>query len=137
MSENWMRLARRSFLSRFGLGATALGAAAVGGVSVEAQSSAAAGAWQPARHAEDDWFEPAAAVKHRFFFDTMTADGLGRALLFANNYFTANRSGYQLNDADLALVICVRHESTQFAFTDDMWNKYPAPFAERSKYADP
>jgi len=138
MSETWMRLARRSFLSRFGLAATAFGAGAVGAAaSADAQSANPAGSWQPARHAEDDWFEPAAAVKHRFFFDTTTANGLGQALLFANNYFTANRSGYGLTDAELALIICVRHESTQFAFTDEMWAKYPAPFADRSKFTDP
>jgi len=133
-----MRLARRSFLSRFGLGATAFGATAFGaGIAAEAQSpGSASGSFQPTRHAEDDWFEQPAA-KHRFFFDTSTADGFGRALLFSNNYFTANRSGYNLADTDLALVICARHESTQFAFTDDMWAKYPVPFSERSKFTDP
>jgi len=138
MSETRIQLVRRSFLSRFGWGATAFGATALGAViPAEAQSPAAAtGSWQPARHAEDDWFDQPAA-KHRFFFDTSTADGFGSALLFANNYFTANRSGYNLTDADLALVICARHQSTQFAFTDDMWAKYSAPFADRSKFTDP
>jgi len=140
MSETRIELARRLFLSRFGLGATAFGATVFGAAvrPAEAQSPATpAGSWQPARHAEDDWFEPATAVRHRFFFDTSTADGFGRALLFANNYFTANRSSYGLADADLALVICARHESTQFAFTDDMWAKYPQPFADRSRFTDP
>src|SRR4051812_17089401 len=109
MSDTRIGLARRLFLSRFGLGATAFGATAFAAAAtpVTAQSSGTpAGSWQPARHGEDDWFEPTAAVKHRFFFDTSTAGSFGRALLFANNYFTANRSNYGLADADLALVIC-------------------------------
>jgi intracellular sulfur oxidation DsrE/DsrF family protein len=144
MTDTRIEVARRWFLSRLGLGATTFGATALGAnvlsadaVPAQAQtSSTGAGAFQPARHAEDDWLEQP-TVKHRFFFDTSSADGFGRALLFANNHFTANRSSYGLADTDLALVICARHESTQFAFTDDMWAKYAGPFAERSRFADP
>src|SRR4051812_9446022 len=103
-------LARRSFLSRLGTGAAALGGAL--GASVlpaRAQSPAApaSGSWQPARHTEDDWFEQVTA-KHRFFIDTTSAAGLGQAIFFANNYFSANRSSYGLADSDLAVVMCVR-----------------------------
>ena len=110
-------LARRSFLSRLAAGAGAFGAAFTGSAAVSAQStgSGAAG-FVPARHAEDDWFDQTTA-KHRFFYDTTTAEAYGQALFFVRNYFAANASGYKLTDADLAQIICMRHESTSFAFT--------------------
>jgi intracellular sulfur oxidation DsrE/DsrF family protein len=129
------RVARRSFLSSLGAGATAFGA---GIVPAQAQSAPAdaAGGWHPARHAEDDWFDQVSA-QHRFFFDTTTPEALGQAIFFANNYFTANRTGYELADRDLAVVLCVRHKSTPFAYSDAMWAKYGAPIAERSGFNDP
>jgi intracellular sulfur oxidation DsrE/DsrF family protein len=131
-------VARRSFLSRIAAAAGAFGAA-FGGASVAAAQTAPApsGGFQPPRHAEDDWFEQTTA-KHRFFYDTTTADGYGQALFFARNYFVANASGYKLTDADLAQVICMRHESTSFAFNDAMWAKYGAALSERAgKFVDP
>lgn len=131
-------LARRSFLSRIVAGAGAFGAALGGASIAQAQSApAAGGAFQPARHAEDDWFDQTTA-KHRSFYDTTSSDGFGQALFFARNYFVANASGYKLADADLAQVICARHQSTSFAFTDAMWVKYGAALSERSDhFVDP
>jgi intracellular sulfur oxidation DsrE/DsrF family protein len=130
-------LARRSFLSRIVAGAGALGAAFGGAAAVQAQSAPASGGFQPARHAEDDWFDQTPA-KHRFFYDTTSVNGCGQALLFARNYFVANASGYKLTDADLAQVICLRHESTSFAFTDAMWAKHGAALSERANhFVDP
>jgi hypothetical protein len=129
---------RRSFLTRVGAGAAAFGAAfAAAPAAAAAQSPASPAApWQPARHAEDDWFEQTPG-KHRVFFDTTGAHGFGEAIFVANNTLTANRTGYGLADADVALVICARHESTPFAYTDAMWAKYTAALAERSGFADP
>jgi intracellular sulfur oxidation DsrE/DsrF family protein len=59
-------------------------------------------------------------------FDTTTPEGLSSALLFANNYYLANASGYGLQDADLAVVIVARHWSTPFAFNESIWSKYGA-----------
>jgi len=130
-------LARRSFLSRIMAGTGAFGAAFAGVSTVEAQSAPAAGGFQPARHAEDDWFDQTTA-KHRFFYDTTKAAAFGQALFFARNYFVASASGYKLTDADVAQIICMRHESTSFAFTDAMWAKYGAALSERAdKFVDP
>lgn len=138
MSEQRNRLARRSFLAKAGAGAAAVGAAI--GVStpiVGAQSAAPAGApFQPARHPEDDWFDKIPG-KHRFFIDTMSVDGLGLALRFSSNFYTANKDGYGVEGGDLAVVICVRHQSTGFAFNDAMWEKYGKPLAERIDFTDP
>jgi hypothetical protein len=136
--ETYSALARRSFLARFGAGVTAFGAAfAAGGSSAAAQAPAAPAArWQPARHTEDDWFDQVSA-KHRIFFDTTNAEGFGDALLFANNTFIANRNGYGLTNADIAVVICARHASTPFAYTEAMWVKYGGALAERARFSDP
>lgn len=137
-SETQSAVARRSFLARFGAGLAAFGAA-LGASSSAAAVQAPAGSvvpWQPARHAEDDWFEQPAA-KHRVFFDTTTADTFGDAMRFVSNTFTANRTGYGLTDADLALVICARHQSAPFAFNDVMWAKYGSALAERAAFTDP
>jgi intracellular sulfur oxidation DsrE/DsrF family protein len=131
-------LARRSFLSRLVAGAGAFGAAFGGASAASAQSAGVpAPAFTPARHSEDDWFDQTSA-KHRFFYDTTTAGAFGQALFFARNYFVANASGYKLTDADLAQVICMRHESTSFAFTDAMWAKYGAALSARAEnFLDP
>jgi intracellular sulfur oxidation DsrE/DsrF family protein len=133
-------IARRSFLSRVVAGAGAFGAAFGVTRASAAQGAAAApapGGFQPARHAEDDWFDQTTA-RHRFFYDTTTPGGYGQALFFARNYFVANATGYQLTDADLAQILCMRHESTSFAFTDAMWQKYGAALSERAgNFLDP
>jgi intracellular sulfur oxidation DsrE/DsrF family protein len=134
-------LARRSFLSRLGIGATAFGAA-IGGNAAEAggqgspPSAQEKGRWQAAHHAQDDWLDEMPG-KHRLIFDTTSVEGIGQALLFANNYLTANRNTYGLEDADLAVVIVVRHHSGPFGFTDAMWAKYGAGLAQRAGFADP
>lgn len=131
-------LARRSFLSRLVAGAGAFGAAFGGAATVEAQSApAASGSFSPTRHTEDDWFDQTSA-KHRFFYDTTTTGGYAQALFFARNYFVASASGYKLTDPELAQIICMRHESTSFAFTDAMWAKYGAALSERADhFVDP
>lgn len=130
--------ARRSFLSKLVSGAGAFGAAFAGATAASAQpASAAAAGFVPARHPEDDWFDETTA-KHRFFYDTVTADACGQALYFARNFFAANASGYKLTDADVAQIICLRHASTAFAFTDAMWVKYGAALSARAgTFLDP
>jgi intracellular sulfur oxidation DsrE/DsrF family protein len=106
--------------------------------SVAQAQAPAAGAFQPARHTEDDWFDQTPGAKHRFFYDTTTAVGYAQALFFVRNYFVASASGYKLTDGDVAQVVCMRHESTSFAFTDAMWAKYGAALSERAdNFVDP
>jgi intracellular sulfur oxidation DsrE/DsrF family protein len=113
---------RRSFLSRL-----AAGAAIVGGTMFKSQPAAAqstsAAPWRPARHAQDDWLDRIPG-SHRFIIDTTSPEGLGSSLAFANNFFLANQAGYGLGNADAAVVIVMRHNSTAFAYADAMWAKY-------------
>jgi intracellular sulfur oxidation DsrE/DsrF family protein len=131
-------VARRSFLTRLGAGAAAFGAAfAGGGADPRAQTPSPATPWQPARHAEDDWLEEGRA-KHRFFLDTTDVRSLGHAIFWTNNYCNVSRgAAYGLTDADSSVVICVRHESAPFAFTDAMWKKYGAALSEHAAFEDP
>jgi intracellular sulfur oxidation DsrE/DsrF family protein len=132
---------RRSFLSRFGAAAAALtfgSAKALAGQSETGSAKALAerSGWQPARDAKDDWFDQLPG-KHRLFFDTLTDTGLREARGFANNYFDGNKNVYGLEAGDLAVIVCLRHSATPFAFTDPFWAKYGRVLAESLKLADP
>ena len=130
MTQN--RWPRRSLLS--GMGAAAAGLTA-GRVRLSAQTPAP-NAFQPARHEPDAWFDSMPG-KHRVIIDTTTADGVSEAMMFANNLLTANKSGYDLNDTDLAIVITLRHFATAFAFTDAIWAKYGKALTDGAEYKPP
>ena len=129
-------VARRSFLARLSAGAAAC-AAAIGVTPMITMAASSPEPWQPARHADDDWFDQPGA-KHRFFFDTSSPEGFAQALGWSRNFLEASVSGYGLTDADNAVIICARHRSTAFAFNDAMWAKYGAALSERSSnFVDP
>jgi intracellular sulfur oxidation DsrE/DsrF family protein len=125
---------RRSFLTRLNTGLASFGAMA--GVAMAQSKPASAARWEPTRHEKDDWLDKVPG-KHRLVFDTTTFDALGDALLFANNFFRANRSDYGLESSDLAIVIIARHRSTPFGYNDAMWAKYGTSISARSKVEDP
>jgi intracellular sulfur oxidation DsrE/DsrF family protein len=128
--------ARRSFLSRFGAALAAAGATfGAGAVSMTAQG-ASDQRWQPTRHAEDDWYDKLPG-KHRTILDAVSGQGVGDALHFASNILTTSKSGYGLDSGDLAVVICLRHGATAFAFADPMWAKYSEPMSSHAKFTDP
>jgi intracellular sulfur oxidation DsrE/DsrF family protein len=128
--------ARRSFLSRIGAGFAACGATfGAGTVTMKAQA-ASGPRWEPARHTEDDWFDRIPG-KHRMILDAVSGQGVGDALHFASNIFTTSKSGFALDSGDLAVVICLRHGATAFAFNDAMWAKYSAPMSAHAKFTDP
>jgi intracellular sulfur oxidation DsrE/DsrF family protein len=127
---------RRSFLGRLSAGVTAFAAAAVTGATVAQGQSPAGGRWQPERHETDDWLDKLPG-RHRLVFDTTTPAGFGEAILFANNFMTANKTGYGVGDEALAIVIIARHNSTSFAYKDAMWAKYGLSLSLRTNFTDP
>jgi hypothetical protein len=132
----WLPLARRSFLSQLGTGATTVfGAALVGTATLEAQSTGS-DRQQPTRHAQDDWLDQLKG-QHRLLLDATTADGFGQAVLYARNFLVASETGYKLKDADSAIVIVARHFATVFAYNDAMWAKYGPGLSQIIKFADP
>ncbi len=134
MADATVSVARRSMLSRLGIGVAALGA----GVGVtRAQAQAAANIrFQPAQHPEDGWFDQLSGT-HRFMIDSTTPEGGGAALAFANNFYAANKSGYRLDPSSLAVVIVLRHFSTPFGYGDAIWTKYSKPIFDLTKFSDP
>jgi len=115
-----------------GLGLAGAAAAALG---APARGQTAAARWQPASEPQDAWLE--SGGRHRMVFDTLSFEGLGKALAFGGNFYAANKSAYGVGDADLAVVIILRSLSAPFGFTDAMWAKYGPAFSERLKLADP
>jgi hypothetical protein len=122
---------RRTLLA--GFGAAAAAAVAFGSVSTRAQATTP---FAPTRHTQDEWLDQLPG-KHRAFIDSSSSDGANNALAWAQNLFTANKSGYGLEDAEIATIVCFRHLSTPFAFNDAMWAKYGKTLATSAKYVNP
>lgn len=119
-----------------GLGAVAT-AAAFGGAAEAAQTPATA--FQPTLHATDDWMN-AMPGKHRVILDVTSPEGLPDAIRFAGNLFTGSKNGYGLEDADMAIMICLRHSATVYGYGDAVWAKYGkmlAPKVEPAPTANP
>jgi intracellular sulfur oxidation DsrE/DsrF family protein len=128
---------RRSFFSRLGAAVAFLSAGSAAASAQPPQPAAEhSGVWQPARDPKDDWFDQIPG-KHRLFFDTLTDGGLREARGFANNYYDGSKNAYGLEPSDLAVIICLRHSATPFAFTDAFWAKYGSVIAESLKLSDP
>jgi len=128
--------ARRSFLSRLGIGLTGGAALGAAGVSTAQAQTGAAARWQPGRHAADDWLDQIPG-QHRFVVDAISPDGITLAATFINNYFNANQSGYGLTDKDLAVVLILRHRATPFSYNNGIWAKHGAPITTRTEHNDP
>ena len=116
-----------------GMGAVAA-AFAVGARPASAQTAAAR--FQPARHPQDEWLDKIPG-KHRVVFDVTSSKGVPEALHFAYNIYAGNTSMYGLEEADLAVVIILRHSATAFGYSDAMWAKHGKALAEAAKYTDP
>jgi hypothetical protein len=122
---------RRSMM--LGVGAAAVAA----GISARPADAQTPGAFQPSRHPEDAWLDQRAGT-HRILIDAATAHGAGEAFLYANNLFTAQKSAYAGGaDADLALVVVLRHFAAAFAYTDAIWAKYGGPLGAAVSFTDP
>jgi intracellular sulfur oxidation DsrE/DsrF family protein len=116
-------------------GMSAIAAAFALGVR-QASAQAAAAPFQPARHPQDEWLDKIPG-KHRVVFDVTSARGVPEALHFANNIYSGNKSMYGLDEADLAVVIILRHSATAFGYADAMWAKHGKALAAAASYSDP
>ena len=124
---------RRSFLTAASLSAAGLT------LPARARAQAAAprttdGTRDVPRYPQDAWFDQLPG-KHRLFLDATNAEGAGAALGYAWNFLQTSRTGYQLKDDDEAIVICLRHSATEFAFSNEIWSKYDV--LRKLKYTSP
>ena len=121
---------RRALIA--GLGAT-LAALTTGGRSLRAQSTL--GGNGPARHELDRWMDEL-PTKHRIFVDTASRQGGQDGVQFAGNLFNINESAYGVKPADVAVIICFRHQSTAYGYNDAMWAKYRAVLLAATRTAE-
>jgi intracellular sulfur oxidation DsrE/DsrF family protein len=113
-----------------------LGAGLGTGLASAQPTAAQTGGFKPRRHKEDAWMDASKAA-HRIIIDSASPNAGGAALLYANNSFASNKSGYGLETNDLAVIVVLRHLSTPFGYTDAMWVKYGAAFSEILDFRDP
>ena len=116
-----------------GLGAT-LAALTTGARPLRAQSTPRGNG--PVRHEQDRWMDELPS-KHRIFVDTASRVGGQDGVLFAGNLFNINESAYGVKPADVALIICFRHQSTPYGYNDAMWVKYGEYFSQRLELPKP
>jgi len=92
--------------------------------------------WSPAMEPQDDWLDQTPA-RHRQLFDTISPDGVARALTFTHTFYAASKEAYGIEPRELAVVMILRAGSTGFGFNDAIWSKYGAGLAKRYKVTDP
>jgi len=117
---------------------TSLGAAAAAAVLVPTTARAQSGVstFRPTRHKQDSWMDEVKG-QHRVLIDSSTPSSGAEALLYANNLYMANDGGYSLKPSDLAIIVCLRHFSTPFAYNDAAWKKYGKAFSSLIQFKDP
>jgi intracellular sulfur oxidation DsrE/DsrF family protein len=123
-------IARRAIVTALGSGAVALGA-----LSTSPAAAAQSTGWRPTLEAQDDWME--LPGRHRMVFDSISAGGLGQALVFANNVLEENKQAYGLEPSEQAIIMIVRHAATMFGYDDALWAKYGEAFTQRAELLDP
>jgi hypothetical protein len=126
------RTSRRTLLT----GAAAAAAVSLTPAGAAAQTPASGRRFQPARHSQDEWLDTVPG-QHRNFIDCASVGAAGAGMLFANNLYVGNARGYSLKEADVAVVICLRHLATVFAFNDAIWAKYGQALSDAVDFKDP
>jgi intracellular sulfur oxidation DsrE/DsrF family protein len=109
---------RRAIMASLGAVAAA---GALGARSVAAQ--AAPDSFTPMLHPQDDWMS-AMRGKHRIVLDVTTPDGVPDAIRFAGNLLAGHKNGWGVEELDVAVLVCFRHQATPFGYTDAIWSKY-------------
>ncbi|MHB1096449.1 MAG: hypothetical protein ACYC3F_09760 [Gemmatimonadaceae bacterium] len=87
------------------------------------------------RYAQDAWFDTLPG-KHRLFLDATEVAEAAGALGFAWNFLRTSQTGYNLKDADQAVIVCLRHNATELAFSNDIWRKYDVLRSQKYKHPD-
>jgi intracellular sulfur oxidation DsrE/DsrF family protein len=126
---------RRAVLAGFGAIAAA---GALGTSNAAAQASSPAPApFTPALHDEDAWMS-AVPGRHRVVVDVTSPEGVPDGLRFVGNLLTAHKSGYGVDEMDVAVIVCLRHGATPYGYTDPIWSKYGKTFdAKTAPSANP
>ena len=109
---------RRSFFARL----AAVGTALAGVVALPSTSGAMSS--RKHTHPADAWLDDLKG-QHKNIYDCTSIENAAMGWAFARNFLTANTGPiYQLTDADINAIVCVRHTASVFGFNDSMWAKY-------------
>jgi intracellular sulfur oxidation DsrE/DsrF family protein len=91
----------------------------------------AAASFTPTLHADDAWMSSLRG-KHRVVLDVTTPEGVPDAIRFAGNLFNGHKTGYGVDEADVAIIVCLRHAATAYGYGDAIWKKYGKTLDPRS-----
>jgi hypothetical protein len=129
-----MKTDKRAFFRQMltGLGVGVASAAAIAHKSV----AFAAEGPGPVSEAQDAWLDQLGR-RHRQVFDTISPDGVARALTFTYTFYDASKDGYGIAPAELGVVMIFRSGSTAFGLNDHIWSKYGAAISKIYKFTDP
>ncbi len=111
---------RRAMIAGLGAAATA---GALGGREARAQATSTSAPFTPALHTEDAWMSAMRGV-HRIVLDVTTPEGVPDGIRFAGNLFNGHKAGYGVEEADVAIIMCLRHGATAYGYGDAIWSKY-------------
>ena len=111
---------RRSFLTRL----AAVGTALAGVVALPARSAAESLPARGPTHPADVWLDDLKGL-HKNIYDCTSVETGPTGWAFARNFLTANTGPiYQLQDSDINVIVCVRHQASVYGFNDAVWAKY-------------
>ena len=103
------------------------GLGAMAACTLAARPSEAQGAssesFTPTLHAQDEWMS-AMKGQHRIVLDVTSPTGVPDAVRFANNLLAGHKTGWGVEESDVAVLVCFRHGATPFGYTDAIWSKY-------------
>lgn len=109
---------RRSFLTRL----ATIGTALAGVVALPSRSAAQSS--RGPTHPADAWLDDLKG-QHKNIFDCVSVETGPDGWAFARNFLAANTGPvYQLKDADVNAIVCVRHLASVYGFNDAVWTKY-------------
>jgi len=114
-----------------GLGVAAAGV--LGASPVLAQGSPSV-PFSPTLHPQDAWMANMPG-KHRVVLDITSPAGVPEGIRFAGNIFNGNRTGYLVEESEMAVIICLRHAATAYGYGDAIWQKYGAQLDPDTKPA--
>lgn len=100
-----------------------LGSVAAAGALGTQTAGAQGAAFTPALHPEDAWLS-AIPGRHRIILDVTSPEHVPDAIRFVGNLYTGHKSGYGVEESDLAIVVCFRHSATPYGYGDGIWSKH-------------
>lgn len=110
---------RRAIITGFGAVAAAAGTI---GVS-SAQAQAPSDSFTPTLHREDAWMS-AMGGKHRVIIDVTSFNSMPDVIRFTGNILAGHKNGWGVEESDVAILVCLRHQATPYGYTDAIWSKH-------------